>query len=413
MKGESHTVETGSSAHGTATFGDTNLAAAITKKQMAQTVPDTWYYPPDLTDDLESVGLAAETKAEIFACAWEYTRCVIPQYTNWNRYVAFMRTIVMGIVAEFRGSLVDVTAGDDILGYDLSATLAALFEGMKAHADMAREYRTFLLITADKSSERRQGELFRRYVNTLPQSPWHWFRMRDCDSLARFTIAAALACNDLDDIWFTEVQLSILAETSITLYDAVAFYKHRSEGETNSTFAYMPENLRVKAFRMHREILWALDVAWGRRPELLVVANFMRFFGGPIHMMMRRYRFVEEGLSIGKPETEDIVNLTRQNFKLWNRLDAKQRNVQDTTSIQRYRDIIAQSNKLMFAGLAEFLEKGGDGHCDQCRYRDSYGAEESQKFGGVDLCCECRGQWQEYLDCFPARVKEAFPELIF
>jgi hypothetical protein len=40
-----------------------------------------------------------------------------------------MRIIVMGIVAEFRGEMVDVAAGDQILGYSLSGTLAALFEG--------------------------------------------------------------------------------------------------------------------------------------------------------------------------------------------------------------------------------------------------------------------------------------------
>ncbi len=39
---------------------------------------------------------------------------MIPTYTNWGRYVAFMRTIVMGIVAEFRGALVDVAASDRI-----------------------------------------------------------------------------------------------------------------------------------------------------------------------------------------------------------------------------------------------------------------------------------------------------------
>jgi hypothetical protein len=68
-----------------------------------KTVPvrlDRWYYPPDIANDLQGVDLPAKIKAEAFACAWEYTRCVIPQYTNWARYVAFMRIIVMGIVAE-------------------------------------------------------------------------------------------------------------------------------------------------------------------------------------------------------------------------------------------------------------------------------------------------------------------------
>lgn len=90
---------------------------------------DRWYYPADIADDLQDINLPQRVKEEVFACAWEYTRCVIPQYTNWSRYVAFMRIIVMGIIVEFRGSLVDVSAGDNILGYSLDGTLAALFEG--------------------------------------------------------------------------------------------------------------------------------------------------------------------------------------------------------------------------------------------------------------------------------------------
>lgn len=318
-----------------------------------------------------------------------------------------MRTIVIGIIAEFRGSLVDVTAGDDILGYNLSSVLVALFEGTPGEAEMGREFRTFLLITADKASDRRHDELFRRYVNGLAQSPKQWFRMRDCDALARYTIAAALACNDLD-IWFTEEQFEILSELGDTMYDAVAFYKHRSEGETNSTFAYMPEDLRIKAFREYREILWALDVAWARKPEFKSVINFIRFFGGPIHMMMRRYRFVEDNMTIGSPETEHVLSQTRQNFKLWHRVDAN-RSAQNT---QRYTDLLARSHELMFDGLAEFLETSDNGHCDRCHYRDSYGAEADHQFGGVGLCDDCRTRWGSYLESFPTRATKAFPELM-
>ncbi|ATZ52743.1 Bcaba3 [Botrytis cinerea B05.10] len=382
--------------------------AAMAATPLVKEHQDTWYYPPDIANDLQSINLPAELKGEIFACAWEYTRCVIPNYTNWNRYVAFMRIIIMGIIAEFRGEMVDVTASNNLLGYDLDATLAALFEGTPGHKEMAREYKTFLLITADKASERRDGELFRRYVNALAQSPRHWFRMRDCDALARFTIASALACNDLDDIWFTEDQFEILTEIGDTLYDAVAFYKHRAEGETNSTFAYMPEDLRIKAYSECREILWALDAAWARNPKLANVINFVRFFGGPIHMMMRRYRFVEENLTIGKSETDKVVDQTRKNFKLWNRVDANKRSVLNT---QRYKALIARSEELMFPGLAEFLEMGGDGICDKCKYRESYGAELSHQFGGVELCSECRLSWRKYLECFVERATKVFPEL--
>ena len=274
---------------------------------------------------------------------------------------------------------------------------------------MAREYRSFLLITADKASSRRDGELFRRYVNALAQSPRQWFRMRDADALARFTIAAALACNNLDDVWFTDEQFEILTEIGDTLYDAVAFFKHRSEGETNSTFAYVPSELRVKAFHQCREILWALDVAWARRPELQGVINFTRFFGGPIHMMMRRYRFVEENLTIGKPETDHVIDQTRRNFKLWNRVVTNSKSAQD---IQRYTDLKARSEELMFPGLAEFLEASEDGACVHCQYRESYGAEARHRFGGVELCEKCKESWRCYVDSFPTRAAKVFPEIV-
>lgn len=47
-------------------------------------------------------------------------------------------------------------------------------------------------------------------VNTLAVSPRHWFRMRDCDALARFTIASALACNDID-FAFSDAQYDMVS----------------------------------------------------------------------------------------------------------------------------------------------------------------------------------------------------------
>jgi hypothetical protein len=368
---------------------------------------DLWFYPSDIEDDLRGTGLPEEIVAETLACAWEYTRCVIPQFTNWERYVAFTRIIVIGIIAEFRGALVDVTTGDRMLGYDLDELLGTVFAGTPGHELMAREYRTFLLITGDKSSDRRDSELFRRYVHALVRSPRDWFRLRDCDALARFTIAAALACNDLDDAWFADEEFEILTELGDTMYDAVAYYKHRAEGETNSTFAYAGGDLRNEAFRRGREVLWALDAARARSPQDRVAFNFLRYFGGPIHMMMRRYRFTEEGLTIGRPETEQVVTQTRRNVKLWNRVDATARSVHDA----RYAGALAQSDKLMFPGLADILEKSLDPHCDRCRHRVSYGAEASGSFGGVDLCAECRVEWQAYLVSLPARAADVFPAL--
>ncbi len=262
----------------------------------------------------------------------------------------------------------DVASGDAILGYDLQEVLDGIFAGTAGHEAMCREYRAFLLVAVEKSSNRRGSELFRRYVNALVTSPKDWFRLRDCDALARFSMAGALACSDFDDIWFSEEEWQILAELGDGLYDAVAYYKHRAEGETNSTFAYAGGGAREDAFRKYREVLWALDVAWAHSPARVCVVNFLRYFGGPIHMMMRRYRFIEDGLMVGRPETDKVVAQTRRNFKLWNRVDTLEEKLVEA---QRYVDAVSKSERLMFPGMVDLLEQSLDGRCSQCRYRDS------------------------------------------
>ncbi|KAJ7443420.1 hypothetical protein B0H11DRAFT_1748474 [Mycena galericulata] len=363
-----------------------------------------------MADDLKDVDIADEVKAEILSTSWEFARCVIPHYTNWNRYIAYTRCLVLSTTAEFNGDIVDVLAGDNILGYSLSGILAALFEGTVYHEYSARELRANLLVSGDKSSNRRDGELFRRYVNALANSPRDWFRMRDCDGLIRFTFAAALACNDLVDRWFSETQLEILSEMTLTMYDAVAFYKHRAEGEVHNTFAYMPEDMRVKAFRQSREVLWALDAASASQTKFFSAINVARFIV-VLHIPMRRYRFVQEDLTIGRPETDSVVAQTRDHVKLWNRIDAKAAKEVSAESIQRYHDVVTR-RELMFPGLAELLQTVGDGNCDTCRYRLSYGAETMQRFGGVELCDGCRVKWRSFLESFPERAAEAFPELV-
>lgn len=197
-------------------------------------------------------------------------------------------------------------------------------------------------------------------------------------------------------------------------YDAVSFFKHRSEGETNSTFAYAPADLRIAAYRQCREVLWALDAAWCKRPEMACVTSFLRYFGGPLHLMMRRYRFVEESMTIGREEDVNVVDQTRNHYKLWNRIDAKNLRAMETndTDMQRYRRIIADSESLLFPKLGEFIETGGEGHCNTCMYRPSYGAENIHCFGGVKLCDDCESKWREYLLSFPERATKVFPELV-
>jgi len=222
---------------------------------------DVWYYPADLANDLQGVDLPKGFVAETLAYAFEYTKCVIPHYTNWARYIAYQRLIAIAVVAEYRGALVDITASPHPLGYDVDALIDELFGGTRAAGAMRREFKASILFTADKASSRRRAGLFRRYVDALAASPRQWFRLRDCDGLARFTVLAALACNDLLDADFTDPQLEILGEIGLSLYDAVAFYKHRAEGETHSTFAYAGDAARAATFARGREVLWALDAA--------------------------------------------------------------------------------------------------------------------------------------------------------
>lgn len=103
-------------------------------------VNERWYYPPEIADDLKDIDLPFRVKQEIFATAWEYTRCVIPEYTNWPRYVAFMRIIVMGIIAEFSGGLMDVANDDNVVGYSLTEVLNTLCGGTAGQYVLLQRY---------------------------------------------------------------------------------------------------------------------------------------------------------------------------------------------------------------------------------------------------------------------------------
>ena len=381
------------------------------KDRLAEARADKWYFPVELRYDLQNVGLSEKIVAETLACAWEYSRCVIPEWTNWNKYLAFIRTIVVAVIAEFRGDLIS-DGTDLILGYDLKELLNTVFTGTPGHEEMSREFRTFLLISVEKSSKRLDSELFSRYTNALAQSPKIWFRLRDCDALARYTLAGALACNDHKDIWFREDQWQVLSELADTLYDAVAFYKHRAEGETNSTFGYVGGEIEVRgeSYRLCREILWALDVAWARDPSKRCVLNFIRFFGGPIHMTTRRYRFVEDGMLIGKPENEHVVAQTRNNFKLWHRVEG----CEDwTLEEDRYAAIIAQSERILFPGLSNIIQNSAEKNCSKC-YHQAVSEKDDKyigKFGGIRLCDDCKLAWKVYMETLPVRFTAAFEDV--
>ncbi|KAM7204747.1 hypothetical protein V8F20_003531 [Naviculisporaceae sp. PSN 640] len=410
------------------------------------------FLPKEIEHDLDEFpGLPQEFVREVLATSWEYARCVIPSYTNWDRYVAFMRIVTIGILVEVDSSLVDILDENFRCGgQSIDEILHVLFGGTPGEdAEMGRDYWTFLVTTAEKTGDRKNSTLFYHYVSALAESPRSWFRIRDADALARFTAAAALTCNDVvsPHLWFNEAQWKILSELAVTLYDSVAFIKHRAEGETNSTFAYVPPSIRTEANRQAREVLWALDTMWldkspgsmetEERNSRIAVANFVRFIGGPIHLLMRRYRFIEDGLKVGKEEDDEVLRQTKEHFKLWNRVDVEGGHHDEGNGVvngdhgalngksngyesgekqagrAKYKYILENRDKYLFEGLAELLELQGTdiSRCGDCRYRKSYGSEGLGHFGGVELCSVCQEGWKLYIKSLPRRAVKAFPEL--
>ncbi|KAF7366621.1 BcABA3 [Mycena sanguinolenta] len=374
--------------------------------------PEELFYPPEIAEGLKAPVIPQRLVDEALACAWEYVRCITPHWTNWKRYVAYNRLILLMVFAEFNGEVVQVQRGGDILGYNVQELLDTLFRGTAGYAAMCQEFWAFMLVTSEKNMKSRtHSELFRRYVNAIASGPRNWFRLRDCDGQARWAVAASLACNDMDDAWFSENEWQILMELGTTMYDAVSFYKHRAEGETNNTFAYVNPELRIEAFRMARQVLWAFDATQATDPAWRITLNFLRSFGGPIQAMMRRYRFVDQGLTIGLPEDTRMVEETRKNVKLWNRIDGKEEamHVWDETS---YRRALEAEEEVMFEGLGDLLRQGSAHACEDCNKNPvDLAARQMYQFAGVRLCEACRKEWDAYVRALPDRAVEVFPVL--
>ena len=165
-------------------------------------------------------------------------------------------------------------------------------------------------------------------------------------------------------------------------------------------------------------------------------------------MMMRRYRYVEDGLTIGNPETDSIVAQTERNVKLWNRVTvgegsqsrSQPRSKQDETTKphkhhqkknepshirkeegdifindQEFKTILENQSTLLFPGMADMLlpPDNNDKQCKKCRYKPSYGiATVKGEFGGVRLCGGCEAEWGRYIEKFPERAGVVFPFLL-
>lgn len=167
------------------------------------------------------------------------------------------------------------------------------------------------------------------------------------------------------------------------------------------------------AYKRYREVLWALDVALSGSPAHRCVINFLRSFGGPIHIEMRRYRYVEDRLMIGHPETDAAVEDARRHVKLWHRVDhLKGVGSGEHQGQAGYEDVLPKQEKIMFSGMAELLEQAvATEQCGQCYFRLSHGAETSGQFGGVKLCSVCQAKWQSYMADIWSRVTTVFPQI--
>jgi hypothetical protein len=125
-------------------------------------------------------------------------------------------------------------------------------------------------------------------------------------------------------------------------------------------------------------------------------------------IVMRRYRFVEDGLVIGRPETLTVVKQARAKFKLWNRVDAQDSEVE---GVDHYTAMTARSDELVFDGLSGYLEASKNVTCQECQEHQSCKEDTLYGLGGVRLCDECRDEWGAHIDTFPNRFASVFPEV--
>ncbi len=354
-----------------------------------------WAYPDEFADDLSGQGLSSEQVAEVLTISWEYVRSVVPVYTNWEKYMALVRLTQVGVVIEYNGDVVDIASlsrtDGTILGHDIHALIATLFGGTAVHEDMTREFTSGVLFASEKT-RRQPSHLLPLYARALATSPANYFRLRDCDGLVRFFITAALACNDVTD-WLTEDELQAMAELALTMYDSIAFYKHRAESEIANLYAYCGQDLafRVEAYKTARALLWAIDEQWCRTVRGRCATNTVRQVP-LIHVGMRRYRFVEDGLTLGMPETDEMIESAHKNVKLWYRGDTCAEEAWD----ERTRDVVTEQGHLLYRGLAEVLLDAEQKMCPHCTWHGIRNPTIGQ-FSGVELCPRCKDIWQAYI----------------
>ncbi|GIZ45767.1 hypothetical protein CKM354_000892000 [Cercospora kikuchii] len=149
----------------------------------------------------------------------------------------------------------------------------------------------------------------------------------------------------------------------------------------------------------------------------------LRFFGGPIHVTMRRYRFVEEGLRIGREEDEVVRGLARRNEKLWWRRKGEGSKdevglTKDGESIEvvigrtRFEKYMEKKGELFFDGFVEMMEEGKSRDDDVAGCCAGEGGENGRSVFGARILSEAeREVWRQYALGFNGRLRRAFPEV--
>jgi predicted metal-binding protein len=117
-------------------------------------------------------------------------------------------------------------------------------------------------------------------------------------------------------------------------------------------------------------------------------------------------------LTIGMPEDTRMVEETRENIKLWNRVDSKEEAAEHAWDETSYRRALEAEEEVMFEGFGDLLRQGSRHACEDCNKNPVHlAAQQMYQFAGVRLCEVCRREWDAYVGTLPDRAVQAFPIL--
>ncbi|MBH1937719.1 hypothetical protein I5Q34_26185 [Streptomyces sp. AV19] len=345
---------------------------------------------------------------EIRRTGWEYLRCVIPEFRDPVPYEALGTLSAISVLSEYRGDLLDLTTGkwpgSDLFGVRADALLETASRVLDPRADLAREYTGSLLFILEKSSH-RNSDLFGYWIEGLGSSPQNFLRMRDTDGQGRFFLAYALASNGISE-WFPEEEVRALMEMMFVMYDGLAFFKHRAEADPCNLFAYAGGDLafRQEMYTVARNATWALDAHAYRDRRYRVAVTMARQMPA-VHLLMHRYRYVEDGMMIGKEETGKVVRNARENVKLWHRRE--EAGPEATRS--PLEELLSPVRHMLPDAVVDCMTRAAADRCPDCDRSAVSGTREEKVFGGVRLCASCRHDWRRYLKGSWNRWSEVLP----